>query len=82
MNKNSRNWKQDRDEIIFQLKSLCKIPILGTLYIVMFVFILPIRLVFGIVSIFIILIFGYKYFLKFENIYDKLTKPFFSILDL
>lgn len=82
MNGNRRNWKQDKDGIIFQLKSLCSIPILGVLYFIVFIFFLPVRLVFGIVSIFIILIFGYRYFLKFENIYDKFTKPFFSILNL
>lgn len=76
MDENRRSWEQDKDEIIFQLRSLCSIPILGALYFIMFVLLLPIRLVFGIVSIFIILIFGYRYFLKFENIYAKLTKPF------
>lgn len=80
MDENRRNWKQDKDGIIFHLKSLCKILFLGTLYIIMFILLLPIRFVFGIVSIFIILIFGYRYFLKFENIYDKLTKPFFLYL--
>ena len=77
----NRNWDKDFEDITIYFKEMVMAIIVAIGYILILLFIVPIRTIGSLMIIITILIFGRKYGSKVASVFDKILEPFTGFID-